>query len=272
MTIALLGLGGMVLSIGAPEIDPNVGQEDVAPEVENKNTFPVTVGAAVVAFASFMVLYWVLSPIGFSSGNVTYTAFFSTFSLPYSGSAQQMASDAFLVFCVPWGEENFFRALWGGLFIRYLPPGLAEVSSGIIFMVFHAAVYSLFLGPAWGLIGLLTGAGAVFVGADEASGDIGSSLLGHSAWNLSSVAVQGNIAVILFGAPPASLAALGASPLLVGALTVIPCVLIYKKKGALGSIVGRAGLRLGHGDRGRAQGSGGDSAGDSDFNGERPRT
>lgn len=231
VTIMVLGGLGMAISIGQDRLDPNVSETQEEPRDENRRTLPVTLGGAAVALASFMALYWILSPIGFAPGSLTYTSFFSTFSLPFSGQAEQVASAVFLVFTVPWAEENFFRGMWGNLLIRYLPEGAGELASGVVFMTFHAAVYSLFLGPAWGLIALLTGAGAVFTGVDEYSQDIASSQISHSLYNLLSLGIQGSVLGAVIGPPPSSLLPQVAviAPVAVG-LIVVPNLLFRRAK------------------------------------------
>ena len=193
VTIGFFGLLGMGLSLDAPKFDDRATEESVEPKTESVKTFPKMAMGVAGALFSFMLLYWVLNPIVFSSTGVTYTAWFSVLQLPTANAAQTQATFFFLVFTVPWGEESFFRGAWGNLFARYLPGGFAELAAGSIFAVFHAAVYSLFLGPNWPLIGLLTGAGAVFTFVDLETGDIATSMVAHGAYNGLAFAVQGSV-------------------------------------------------------------------------------
>jgi membrane protease YdiL (CAAX protease family) len=203
-TIMMFGLGGMVMSIGAEHFIPKAeragvppGEEEDVPIDETSKTAPKVALGVAGALMSFMLLYWVLNPIKFSSAGIQYTAFFSVFTLPNQSVVEAQASFFFLVFTVPWAEESFFRAFLGNVFLRYFPDGISELSAGSVFALAHSAVYSLIVGMAsnwnWPLIGLLTGAGTVFTYVDAETQDVFTSEGGHSIYNGMSVAVSGSV-------------------------------------------------------------------------------
>ena len=231
VTIGFFGLFGMSVSALLPEFIPEVTQEDVEPKVEDSKSIPKVALGVAGALSSFMVLYWVLNPIIFANGSISYTAWFSIFTLPTATAAQQDAAFFFLVATVPWAEESFFRGLIGGILVRYVPEGFAEVIGGSVFAVFHSAVYALLLGPNGALIGLLTGAGSVFIFVDAETQDIITSELGHSSYNGLAFGLQGNILGKLIGPPPAILVPQIILPLALGLTFGIPVVRAFRKRG-----------------------------------------
>lgn len=197
MTLGFFGTLGMVLSLNAPKFSKAIPESVEEPVTEDSKSAVKLASAVAGALFGFMFLYWVLDPIRFSTGAITYTAWFSVFQLPAASIAEQQASFFFLVFTVPWAEENWFRAFFGNLFVLFLPEGWAEIAAGFVFAGAHAAVYSLIIGPYtnwnWPLIGLLSGAGAIFVFVDLETGDLITSEISHGLYNAMSFAVAGSV-------------------------------------------------------------------------------
>lgn len=169
------------------------------PEIEDEQQFSLVGTFAVLALGIFAVLSFVVPQLKFSAQSVTLTTFTGQFTLPTQSTAQQVGSFVFSAITIPNAEEQFFRGFWGNLMLRIFPSGIAELMSGITFMIFHTAVYSLFF-PAtnFQLIFILVGAGATFVAVDAYTGDITTSVLAHMGNNTLSFLVGGSIITAIF--------------------------------------------------------------------------
>jgi membrane protease YdiL (CAAX protease family) len=209
VVIALsLILTGITMSQFAPRFlgSEEVPESDEEPAEETAGTAPKIAVGALGALASFMFLSWVVDPIQFSSGSVAVTTFFSTVQLPLLTTSDYVGAFVFTALLIPVAEEQFFRAFWGNLIVRFLPPGVAELVAGSVFMTFHFAVYSIFAPFNPNLALLLTLSGAVFVAVDLYTGDLFTSMLAHILNNSLSFLVSGSIigfllpgAVVPFG-------------------------------------------------------------------------
>lgn len=180
---------------------------------------------ALGALGVFSFLTWVLKPIVFSAHAMTLVTFSTAYTFPLSTSSEYLGALVFTVLLVPVAEEQFFRGFWGTVTSTYLPPGIAEIANGGVFMVFHAAVYSLFAPLNTNLILLLTSGGAVFLLVDVLTRDITTSMLGHVGNNALSFLASGSVIAYLapgLRVPPYFQAALPlAVPALVAGIIII---------------------------------------------------
>jgi membrane protease YdiL (CAAX protease family) len=152
----------------------------------------------LIALMAFVVYNWLIPVLQFAPGSVTVTTFFSTYQLPLTTQGDLMGAAVFTIFLIPNAEEQFFRGFWGNLAASYLPPGLSELVAGGIFMVFHTAVYSLFLPLNIDYILILTAAGFTFVAVDIYTQDIATSVLAHTGNNALSFLLGGSVITVLF--------------------------------------------------------------------------
>ena len=191
---------GIVMSTAAEKFlgREEISEEDEEPAEEGPAQLPFVAIGATGALAAFMFLFFVIPPLKFGTGSVSVTTFFSTTVLPLSTPTQLIGAFVFTALLIPVAEEQFFRAFWGNLLVKFLPPGVAEVAAGGIFMTFHAAVYSIFAPFNPNLALLLTVSGAVFVVVDLYTQDIFTSMISHIANNSLSFVVGGSVIGFLF--------------------------------------------------------------------------
>ena len=172
---------------------------DQFPEVEGQQQLSLVGVLAIVSLAAFAVFTFVFRDLTFLPGSVTATPFWGAVTLPTQSLSDQVGSFVFTCVTIPNAEEQFFRAFWGNLMLRIFPSGIAELMSGVVFMIFHTAVYSLlFPMPAWNIMFILIGAGATFVAVDSYTQDLTTSVLGHMGNNALSFLVGGSIVTKIF--------------------------------------------------------------------------
>ncbi len=194
ISLILMGLVmGLYFGVEAPT------EEGDLPEVENEQKLALVGTLAIAGLGIFAVLGFIIPQIKFATGSINIVSFAVQTTLPTLTSSQQIGSFVFSCITIPNAEEQFFRGFWGNLMLRVFPPGIAEVMSGVIFMIFHTAVYSLlFPGLNFNLIFILIGAGATFVAIDAYSQDITTSVLAHMGNNALSFLVGGSIIAKVF--------------------------------------------------------------------------
>lgn len=153
---------------------------------------------------------------------ITVQTFYASIPFNLAQPSGLTAAAVFIVLLIPCSEEQFFRGAWGNFFLVLFKkqPFLAPIPGGLVFALFHFAVYGL----NYQTLGILFVDGATMISVDAfATGTIDSSILAHMGNNALSFGVAaGIIQSFLPGMAPAAVLLIRfAVPLTLGGVMMV---------------------------------------------------